>query len=465
MRVCMNEVSLTGSSQRLRRTGRPSKASLLAAVRTLAAIGALAAVGTVAPANVSPARAQSAEQPLPSIAQDRGVRTGEFTLYPSFGVAGHHDTNLFNGNNEENNRPIGATSVRFAPRLSLSNDPNSNIAFSFNGTGDLRLFLSDSAAVTQQDGVGGGIGLNVTFGQRRSFSLTMFNNFNRALRAPNWEINSTLDRISNDVGARVEFHPGDIPERRPLNLALGASWGVDLFDFFPGGDTATIRTKLAGSWRFLPKTAAIIDATWDFRSYANSSLTSQNLAADSQPFRVKVGLNGALTKRLTATALAGWGLSNHAAGAKYNGFLASVGLGLRASESTRVFLGYDHDFSDSFIGNFGGYHRIGFNLKQRFGQVMDVTAQFATRFIEYGAFKPIGGLVKLDGTCDCRRDTGLEGGVNANFDVARLIGMNIGWTMRSVLTNFKVVASDKKTILDSGAFTAHEIFAAVTLRY
>lgn len=449
----MNAVTLTDPSQRPRRMGRSGKASLLAAAGTLALL------------SVSPAWAQTAEQPLPAIAQERGVRTGEFTLYPSFGVAGHHDTNLFNGNNEENNRPIGATSVRFSPRLSLSNDPNSNVAFAFNGTGDLRLFLSDSSAVSTQDGVGGGMGLNVTFGQRRAFSLTLFDNFSRALRAPNWEINSTLDRVSNDVGARIEFHPGDIPERRPFNLALGASWGVDLFDFFPGGDSSTIRSKLAGSWRFLPKTAAILDATWDFRTYANSSLSSQNLAANSQPFRVKVGLNGALTKRLTATGLAGWGLSNHAQGASYNSFLASVGLGLRASESTRLFLGYDRDFSDSFIGNFGAFHRIGFSLTQRFGQVMDVTAQFATRFIEYGEFKPIGGLVALDPSCNCRRDTGLEGGIAANFDVARLIGMNIGWTMRSVQTNFKVVANDKKTILDSGAFTGHEIFAAVTLRY
>ncbi len=449
----MNAVSQTDLPSRLRRMGRPGRAGLLAAVGVLASLGSVSA------------RAQTAEQPLPAATQERGVRTGEFTLYPSFGVAGHHDTNLFNGNNDENNRPVGATSVRFAPRLALSNDVNSNVAFSFTGNGDLRLFLSDNTAVSTQDGVGGGMGLNVTFGKRRAFSLTLFDTFSRALRAPNWEITSTLDRVSNDVGARVEFHPGDIPERRPFNLALGASWGVDLFDFFPGGDSSTIRSKLAGSWRFLPKTAAILDATWDFRNYANSALANQNLAANSQPFRVKVGLNGALTKRLTATGLAGWGLSNHAKGTSFSSFLASVGLGLRASESTRLFLGYDRDYSDSFIGNFGAYHRIGFSLKQRFGQVMDVTAQFATRFIEYGAFVPIGGLVALDPSCNCRKDTGLEGGVAANFDVARLIGMNIGWTMRSVQTNFKVVANDKKTILDSGAFTGHEIFAAVTLRY
>lgn len=449
----MNSVSQSDRPQRSRRPGRQGNAGLLATVGILAFLGS------------SSAWAQSAEQPLPATAQERGVRTGEFTLYPSFGVTGHHDTNLFNGNNDENNRPVGATSVRFAPRLALSNDVNSNVAFSFNGTGDLRLFLTDNAAVSTQDGVGGGMGLNVTFGKRRAFSLTLFDTFSRALRAPNWEITSTLDRVSNDVGARVEFHPGDIPERRPFNLALGASWGVDMFDFFPGGDSATIRSKLAGSWRFLPKTAAILDATWDFRNYANTTLTSQNLAANSQPFRVKVGLNGALTKRLTATGMAGWGLSNHAKGATYNSFLASAGIGLRASESTRVFLGYDRDYFDSFIGNFGAYHRIGFSLKQRFGQVMDVTAQFATRFIEYGAFTPIGGLVALDPSCNCRRDTGLEGGLAANFDVARLIGMNIGWNMRSVQTNFKVVANDKKTVLDSGAYTGHEIFATVTLRY
>lgn len=413
----------------------------------------------------STALAQSAEMPLPAIVQERGVRTGEFTLFPAFGVIGHHDTNLFNGNNSETNKPVGATSVRFAPRLSLSNDPNSNVAFSFTGSGDLRLFLSDNKNVAEQDGVGGGMGLSVTFGRRRSFSLTLFDTFSRALRAPNWELTSTLDRVSNDVGARIEFHPGDIPERRPFNLAVGASWSKDMFDFFEAGDTTTIRTKLAASWRFLPKTAAVLDATWDFRSYDNNTLSLQNLAADSQPFRVRLGVNGALTKRITANAMGGWGLSTHIKGASFNGFLAGAGIGLRASESTRIFLGYERNFIDSYLGNYATFHALAFNLKQRFGQVMDVTARFGTRFMEYGSFSPIGGLVALDPSCNCRRDTGLDGGLSANFEVARLIGLNIGWQMRSVITNFKVVGNDKKTVLDSGAFTGHEIFASVNLRY
>jgi len=415
---------------------------------------------------------QTAEQPLPPLAQERGVRTGEFVLHPSLAVMGHHDTNLFNGNNDEaGNKPLGATSLRIVPRLQLANDPNSNVTLSFSGVGDARIyFAGDNAAIAAQQNVGGNIGLDITAGQRRSFSLTFFDYFNRALRANNWETTQTFNRIANDVGARIEFHPGDIPERRPFNVAFTASYAFDWFDEFSAADSSTVRTRLVGSWKFLPKTAGVLDATWDFRSYDTGELASRNLAFNSKPFRAKVGLTGMLTKRMSAQALAGWGLSTHAAGSSFNNYLASIGVGVRASESTRLHVGYDHDFIDSFLSNYSDVHRFGGSLRQRFGQIMDVTAQFTARILTYGDMSGIKGNADITGltTCSagkCRRDTALDGSLIAGFEVARLLSMNIGYTLRSVQTNFKVVSKTNKAVLDAGAYTGHEIFASLALRY
>ncbi|MBI5609797.1 MAG: hypothetical protein HY902_13075 [Deltaproteobacteria bacterium] len=442
-----------------------------AAAATLAAL----ASGSAVLLNSQEAAAQSAEMGLPPIAQDRGLRTGEFTLYPSMGLMTHYDTNLFNGSDKENNAPVGATSLRFIPRLSLMNDGNGNVNFAFAGTGDARLYISDNAIVSDQKAVGGNLNLDVTFGQKRSMSLTLFNYFNRALRTNNWATIETLNRVANDVGARIEFHPGDIPERRPFNIAIGGSYAIDAFDNFTVGNTTMIRTKLAGSWRFLPKTAAVLDATWDFRKYESSTLAKQGLAADSKPFRARLGLTGALTKRISAQALAGWGLSTHSTGSSYNGFLGSLGVGLRASESTRLYLTYDHDFVDSFFGNFVAYHRFGVSLKQRFGNVLDVTGSFGTRLMSFGVIEPKGVLASgLSSSCDgavagksgCRSDTGMDAALVAAFELHRLVGMNIGWNMRKVITNFKVLsAANSSLVLDVGEYTAHEIYATVVLRY
>ncbi len=440
----------------------------------LAALAAFAPAAIVTFVTLCPqaSLAQSPEQSLPALAKDRGVRTGEFTLYPAFAVMGHYDTNLFNGSNgEAGNQPRGVASMRLMPKLSLINDPTSNVALNFNGTGDARLFFSGgNKAIDAQQGVGGTVNLEVAAGKRRSFSFTFFDYFNRSLRASSWETTTTFNRVSNDVGGRIEFHPGDIPERRPFSLAFAASWGLDLFDEFNQGNTKTIRTKLSSSWKFLPKTAAVLDASWDFRTYEKPDLAASKLSFNSTPFRTKIGLTGAISKRISAQALAGWGMSVHEQGSTFNNFLANVGVGVRASESTRLFAGYDHDFVDSFLSNYADVHRFSVSLRQRFGQIMDVSAAFSTRILTYGDLSGVVGDATLEGlticgTGKCRRDVSLDGNLTASFEVARLIGMNIGYTLRSVRTNFKIKSKITGIALDVGEYTAHELFASLILRY
>lgn len=446
-----------------------------AAQRGIFAVAIAASLWSVAAVAQTP----TAEMPLPALAHDRGVRTGEFTLYPSFAVMGHYDSNLFNGNNQEpGNPPKGATSLRLMPKLSLSNDASSNVSLLFNALGDARIYFGgDNAAINQQQNVGGTAGLEIVGGQRRTFSFTFYDYFNRALRANNWETVQTFNRVSNDVGGRIDFHPGDIPERRPFNVGFSAGFAVDSFDDYTSFDTKTVKTRLTGSWRFLPKTAAILDSTWDFRNYDTNELASRNLAHSSKPFRAKVGLSGMMTKRISAQALAGWGLSSHSGGSEFNNYVANVGIGMRASESTRLYFGYDHDFVDSYLANFADTHRFSASLRQRFGQVMDVSAAFGVRLMNYGNLQGIvgndailGGLHKCGSgnSGACRNDKALDGSLVANFEVARLVSMSVGYTLRSLITDFKIsqnVGNQAGKILDVGAYTGHEIYASLVLRY
>jgi hypothetical protein len=46
------------------------------------------------------------------------------------------------------------------------------------------------------------------------------------------------------------------------------------------------------------------------------------------------------------------------------------------------------------------------------------------------------------------------------------MSMNIGYNLRSVQTNFKIRAGGVTgAVLDTGAYTAHELFATLFLRY
>ena len=413
----------------------------------------------------------SAKMTMPTISKAKGLRSGDFVLTPSIAVDAHHDTNVFNGNvDEKGNEPVPATSLRIGPRLGLSNGSDSEVQFTFAAAGDIRLYLSDVRQVDELTAFGGNADLGVTFAARRAISFSIFDHFARALQANNWDTFQTLNRYSNDIGGRVSFHPGEIPERRPLEVSLMGAYAIDRFDDFDAGATDTIRTRFTSSWRFLPKTAAVLDSSWDFRDFKNPG--DSGLLTDSKPWRVQAGLAGALTKKVTFRATAGWGMSLHSideADPKYdpsdertfNNFIGAFALGFRASGSTLLHIGYSRDFRDSYYANFMQFHRGSVSLSQRFGTMLDVNAWFNATYGTYGAYKPNIG-VKLQQLN--RIDTQLDGGIRANFEVSRLIGMDIGYRFRGVITNYRI-SSLNDDIIDLGAYSAHEIFAGVVLRY
>ena len=332
--------------------------------------------------------------------------------------------------------------------------------------------MSEKDTLDELTNFGGNADLGVVFAARRAISFALFDHFSRSLQANTWDTRRTLNRFGNDVGARVSFHPGEIPERRPLEVSLIGAYAIDRFDDFQGGATNTVRTRLTSSWRFLPKTAVVVDASWDFRDYVNNDADVHNLTADSRPWRVQAGLAGAVTKKLTFRLTGGWGMSLHdvdETDSKYsaedertfNNFIGGAALGFRASGSTLLHIGYTRDFRDSYYANFVQFHRGNVGLNQRFGTMLDVALWFNATYGTYGAYVPSVG-VKLQQKN--RIETALDGGIRATFEVSRLMGMDIGYRFRGVVTTYRI-SSLQDDIIDLGAYSAHEIFAGVTLRY
>ena len=450
-----------------RRTSGRAQTALVAAL-VLVASASLTLIA-------APVFAQSAEITLPPIAKDRGLRSGDFLLRPSIGVTGHYDTNIFNASTQEAliNPIHGAASVRITPRLSLQNDLTGNTVFNFAAAGDGRVYVSGDPAVKSLNNFGGNANLDVTFGQRKPIAFTMYDFFTRSLRANTWETTTTLNRNINDVGGRVEFHPGDTPERRPFNIALSGSYILDRFEDYGGFNTNTIHTRLNGSWRFLPKTAAYIDATWDFRSFTDPMLLQRNLTYNSKPFRARAGTSGAITKRISFDLSAGWGMSLLSATATpgFSSFLAGATFGFRPTDTTRLSIGYTHDMNDSYLGGFADVHRVGAGAKQRFGSIIDLSASFGASYLKYGAAQATSGVTVVGAKTVPgmpgyfqRYDWRLDGNVTASFEVSRYVALAIGYNLRSVVTPFKLTSSTS-SLLDAGEYTAHEMFATVTARY
>lgn len=404
-------------------------------------------------------------QSLKGGAPTGGLRSGEFVLTPSVELDGHHDTNVFNGNAlEKGNEPESATSLRLIPRLGLTNGMEGDVQFAFDAAGDARIYVTSNNAISELTAFGGMADLGVTFFRRRALSLSVSDSFRRGLQANNWETSTTLNRLTNSIGATVSFHPGEIPERRPLEVSLSGAYVVDRFDEFTAGNTGTLRTALTGSWRFLPMTAVLLDAHWDFRSYDTPS--SIGATADSTPWRIRMGLAGAFTETLSFRIVGGWGMSLHDTqndNATYNGFIGNVGLVYRPSNATLLSVSYDRDFQDSFYGNFYSFDSGTVSLRQAFGTIVSATAWFTFSYAQYGEFTNIPAGVVV--TQAVRKDYVLRGGLRAGIDISRLLAINLGYQLRGVVTNFKIQSQGDDRLLDAGAYTANEIFAGVTVRY
>lgn len=442
------------------RRGVVSTAGVLAVA--LAPSVVLAQAGSLTQPNLGSAAGM---QSLQGGAPTGGLRSGEFVLTPSIEIDGHHDTNVFNGNAlESGNEPESATSLRLIPRLGLTNGMDGDIQFAFDAAGDARIYVTSNDAIGELTAFGGVADLGVTFFRRRALSLTLSDSFRRGLQANNWETSTTLNRLTNSIGAVVSFHPGEIPERRPLEVTLSGAYVVDKFDDFSAGNTGTLRTALTGSWRFLPMTAVLLDTHWDFRSYDTPSKIGAT--ADSQPWRVRLGLAGAFTETLSFRIVGGWGMSLHDTtndNATYNGFIGNVGLVYRPSNATLLSASYDRDFQDSFYGNYYSYDSGTISLRQAFGAIVSATAWFTFSYAQYGEFTNIPAGVVV--TQAVRKDYMLRGGLRAGIDISRLIAINLGYQLRGVVTNFKIQAQGDNRLLDAGAYTANEIFAGVTVRY
>lgn len=91
--------------------------------------------------------------------------------------------------------------------------------------------------------------------------------------------------------------------------------------------------KLEVKWRFLPKTAALVDATYDARSYFSAAGGPR-----ASLLRLMAGLSGLLTPKLAVVARAGWGRDFGVSGGAT--FLAQAEVAYHLSETARIKAGY-----------------------------------------------------------------------------------------------------------------------------
>lgn len=268
------------------------------------AIAALAVV-----CSLSPARSSAQAPVLPA---ENGIKMGEGRVHPYF------DTELRFDSAALAVVPRGApapTSVapevigHFRPGFRLE-VPSSFTDFSLNANVDYVWYtglLSPSSGRASR--LEAGADLAAVFNKTGAVSFELADRFSRSDRTTNAAVAVGVLSLFNEVRAALSIRPGG----GALELTPSGAYALEFFSPIlpdePGCGAAgcaifnyqNIRAGLAGRYRFLPKTALILDVTYDVRSYFS---TANNQAA--QLLKAQTGLAGLISPKIALLLKAGW---------------------------------------------------------------------------------------------------------------------------------------------------------------
>jgi hypothetical protein len=108
------------------------------------------------------------------------------------------------------------------------------------------------------------------------------------------------------------------------------------------------------SYRFFPKTAGYLEGEGYLVRYQAPGVNADLVKSDADGWKGWLGVQGAITGRLSVLAAGGWGRLSYASGtaSAANTWLARFELNEKFSERTRATLGASREFFDSYSTNY-----------------------------------------------------------------------------------------------------------------
>lgn len=429
--------------------------------------------------------------------RELGLNAGTFTILPYLRMGYGYNSNLFNNDDTAWEAPVSAQFLQIAPGFSVDSKNGQNVGIKLAAEANWDQYLSDRPRVEEQSNLGGTISARAVFFQQSPVSLVLRDRFKRALEQRNYESTRNYNRTVNKVGGGVIFKPGG----GALEVKAMYDFASDFFTDVDAdwGDLLVHDVSVSGTWKFFPFTAFVLDGNWQQRSYAADSQGRYGELTDSAPLRVRVGVNGFITKKLSLLLLLGYGNSFHekhevAAGATINpnendSFNMAVGearLSFKFSPNTIIQGGYRYDFADSLFTNYTEYHKVNVNLLQRIAGRVDLEVDVAYLYRIYSELPKAyfeestdqDGKSALWGllTGYDRTDMVLLAKLKATVDITRFLAFEATYEME--LNNDPLQSRDAifgacldakcgtaGSFVDYVGYKRHLIFANLVLRY
>ncbi|QSQ19417.1 hypothetical protein JY651_29320 [Pyxidicoccus parkwayensis] len=260
-----------------------------------------------------------------------GIKVGSGRLHPYFDLETRLDSGVgyFAPTSGQEPSPSGLSpdlsgefAMHFRPGFKLE-VPSSQLAFNLNANLDYVLYTglmtADSGRASHLEGAAD---LMARLNPDAPLSLEVSDQFVRSDRTRTAAIGAGVLSLFNEARVRVPWRPGGGAVEVTPNVAYAVEFFQPLGATSPVGctegvcdpltadrfDYGNLHFGMEGRWRFLPKTAVILDTGVDLRSYFNDGSENATLA------RALLGVAGLVSPKVAVTAKAGWGQNLAAAG-------------------------------------------------------------------------------------------------------------------------------------------------------
>jgi hypothetical protein len=407
-----------------------------------------------------------------SLVRGAGVKVGEGTVFqPQVGVETGVVSNVF----YQDTGGVTAGLLRILAEIGTGSLPNQRLGLRpvtdeqdatanqpslYTDSGDFQYlaslyaswdqYLSTNRDVNAQGGLGGGLLLRGIVNPQRPLQFSFQENFNRLIRATNFESPVDTNRDINTLGLRLNY----LPTGRSLAGYLYYQNTIDVFE--SGNQQFANRLQnqlgLRANWQWLPLTRVFADVSAGFNTGIGDSKKVNSL-----PLTAMAGIQTVLTLNTTLTAHLGYTNGFYAAGPSYSAIVGGVLFGYRYSPLGRVTAQYSYDHADSINANFYRDHLFQLTFEQYFVPFV-VYARPELRLRQYQGTS----TVIMAGSGDTRDDTILGATLGMRYNFRDWIAGTLDYHLEDVQTDFRYM-TDGLTLNPS--YVRHELLLGVRAAY
>jgi hypothetical protein len=389
-----------------------------------------------------------------SIVEGPGIKVGEGTVVHAIvGADVGFISNVFYEDESDARRGRGI--MRLIAQAGTGSLPGSRLGGTKNPgllqyRADLRatydIYLSGNDAIQDQNGLGLNGVLRGVIGPRRPFSLLFFDNYERLIRAPNFETSSSVNRNINRLALGLQWAPTGRSVKGLLRYENYLEYFED--DDQSLADRMQHTLGLTGTWRVRPVTQVFLDTSLGFYG----GLGSDSVKVDSNPLVVQGGIQTLLSLRTTVVGRIGYQNGFYSSGPSFGTILGSLQLGYRYSPLGRVVGMYEYVHADSVNANYYRDHALKLQVTQQF-------VPFLVQAEGGFAFRRYQGIQALIPTAeDTRDDVVGMAAASVRYNFRDSIAAVLQYRFTGVFTDYRYTL-DGDT--DDPSFTRHEVVLGV----